>query len=256
MQKFHYIVGLNYEYDKTDPILFVDQTDGSIHPWSPFQTKHHTDNLAFYAELEYRFSKNLVGVGGFRLEYNDDTYIKFLYSEAYRSPTFLEKYADVPTVVVGDVNLKREKIQTLELAIDSKINSKNTLQLTLYILRLKDEITRRAASGGGSEYYNSKGLQNYGAELAINSILNAKTELMFNTSFVDGTNKQTDEHLNFIAHYTANAMLTYHFSKFWSATFSEQFVGEKHYHTTSGEEGSIGSYNLANLSLSYFKKYF
>lgn len=273
-EKFNYIVGLNYEYDKTDPMLFIDQTDGSVHPWSPFQIKHHTENIALYAELEYRFSENIVGVGGFRLEHNSDTdtamnprlglnyelkndsYIKILYSVAYRSPTFLEKYADVPTVLVGDKDLKREKIQTLEVAYDSKINSKNTLQLTLYVLRLRDEITRRTASGGGSEYYNAKGTQNYGSELAINSIINEKTELMFNASYADGENKQTDEGLMFVAHYTANAMLSYHFSKEVSATLSDQFVSSKEYITTGGEKGEIGNYNLVNLSISYFKKPF
>jgi len=263
-----YIVGATYEHDRTDPLEFIDQTDNSIHPFSPFLQKYDTDVYALYAQVKYRFSEKLTSIAGFRVldnsdtgsafvprlglnyEYDTDKYIKFLYSEAYRSPIFVEKYAFVPGILFGDIDLQREKIQTFEVSLDSKLSSKSSLEATVYYLELEDEITRRQAAAGGSEYYNADGYYMYGLELAYNRILSEKSELMLNASYTDGKHNNAGD-VKFIANYTANAMLTYNFNSRWSTTLSDQFVSSKNYVLNTGVTGSIDNYNLANITLTY-----
>jgi len=274
---FKYILGVNYEYDKTDPLLFIDQTDGGIHPFSPFLKEYTTNNVAVYSEMKYSFSNKLTGVVGLRVEDNSDTdtalnprlglnykylpdsYLKILYSEAYRSPTFLEKYADSIGTLLGDEDLNREKIRTLELGIDSKLNKNNTIQVTIYYLKLEDEIIRRSTGNGTEvEYYNSDSLTNYGLEVSLNSILNEKSEFMINGSYVDGERKDNGDNKNIesVAHYTANLMYTYHINTKWSSTLSDQYVSKKDYTTNLGESGSLINYNLTNITVSYLNKPF
>jgi len=270
----YYIVGVSAEYDETDPALFIDKTDGSTSPLSPIKDKEKTNNFAFYAQGKYRFNDKLVGIVGARIEDNSDTgnalnprvglnyeyfaktYFKLLYSEAYRSPAFIEKYADVPNVLLGDKTLDREKIRTIELGFDSQLNQQNSLQVTTFYSELENQITRRTQdSGKGTQYYNGPDLKTYGLEIALNSIINDKTELMINGSYVDGK-QDPDDHVDFIANFTANAMLTYHFTSQWSATLSDQYIGAKSYHTTSNEDGEVDAYNLTNISLSYVQRPF
>ena len=284
-ENLRYIVGALYEYDKTRPLIFVDQTDNSIHPFSPYQDSHTTRNLAFYTEAKYRFNDKFVGIAGFRVEdnsdtgtalnprvgvnyeYSEETYFKLLYSEAYRSPTFLEKYAEVPGVLIGNRELNREKIKTIEAGVDSKLNANNSLQLTLYYLELKDEITRRSTGNGNElEYFNSDGIDNYGLEAALHSIINESCELTLNASYVDGEHNADHsdgkpDTMNFVANYTANAIFTYHLNQEWSSSLSSQYVGNKDFYRvdSSGQiaqSGVISDYILTNITLSYQKRPF
>ncbi len=275
-EDLHYIIGTSYEYDKTDPLIGVFN-DGSLHSHSPFRQKYSQNTISFYTQGTYTFSEKLTGVAGFRIddntdssavfnprvgvnyEYIPDTYIKLLYSEAYRNPVFLEKYANVPTVLSGDEDLKREKIRTYEVGVDSQINRHHSLQATLYYLELRDEITRKKVSSGSGEvkYYNADGRNMYGLELAWNAIINEKTELMTNASYTNGEVRGEEEtHPDYIAHFTANAILSYHLNKKWSVSLSDQYVDAKSYHTNSGDTGEIDSYNLANITLTYLNRPF
>ncbi|HIC43348.1 MAG TPA: hypothetical protein EYO73_03375, partial [Sulfurimonas sp.] len=204
LENLDYIIGLSAEYDKNDPTLFYDQTDGSIHPFSPIKESQSVSNIALYSQVKYMIDDQLTGIAGVRLDHNSDTdsainprlglnyeyipetYFKLLYSEAYRSPVFVEKYPDVPGVLKGDLDLKREKISTFELGLDTQINNSNSLQITSFYAVLKDQIIRQASNLGGSEYVNGERLTTYGLETQLNSILNKKTELMLNASYVDG----------------------------------------------------------------------
>ncbi|MDQ7043826.1 MAG: TonB-dependent receptor [Sulfurimonas sp.] len=273
-----YIVGGIYEHDKTDPLLFVDQTDGSIHPASPFKEKYTTTNIALYTQVQYSFTNKLKTILGLRYEDNSDsganlnprlglnyhystnTKFKLLYSEAYRSPTFLEKYANASGVLLGQKELKRENIHTTELGIDTKLNKRNSLQVTLYHTLLQDEITRRPTGNGSEvEYYNSDGIETYGVEVELTSKLSKDLELYCNTTYTDGkrlNHLPGDSNLDELAHYTANMILNYNFTSQWSSAISSQYISNKTYVLNSDESGEISSYNLSNLTLTYLNRPF
>jgi iron complex outermembrane receptor protein len=274
---FSYIVGMTGEYDEATSLDFLYDSDGTRNDNGGFTVSPHTKTYAAYGQVKYRFNEEWVGIAGIRGEDNDivgfsgivprlgltykaakDTYIKALYSEAFRTPVFLEQYVYVPGFTFGDINLDREEVKNYELALDSALNKENQLQVTLYYLELRKEITRRPAGGGTTEYFNSPGRNMYGVEVEWKSILSQSFEMMLNASYSNGEDKTTeylepgfDGDAPFIANYTANLVLTYHINNQWSGTLSDQFIGSKDYVLQDGTTGSIGHYNLTNLVLTY-----
>jgi iron complex outermembrane receptor protein len=264
-----YIVGGSYENNKSSPFE-AKLDDGGINAdFSPFLKSQQYDNYALYGQLKYRFMADLNGILGLRAEHNSDagssdlvprlgltyrysdaTYLKVQYSEAFRSPIFLEKYAYIPGIILGRIDLKREKIKTLEFAIDTKLNDNNSFTLTAYGLNLSDEITRRERTDGGSEYYNADGRKMYGLEFQWDSIINKDWSFMFNASYVDGKVDDYDESV-FIANTMGNLVVSYQINSFWSASASNQYIGPKHYKSRYDGTGDISSYNLSNLILDY-----
>ncbi len=274
---FSYIVGMTGEYDESTSLDFIYDSDGARNDYGGFTVSPHTKTYAAYAQVKYRFDEDWVGIAGLRGEDNDivgfsgivprlgltyraakDTYIKALYSEAFRTPVFLEQYVYVPGFTFGDIDLKREEAKNYELALDSALNKENQLQVTLYYLELKNEITRRPAGGGATEYFNAPGRSMYGIEAEWKSILSQSFEMILNASYSDGEDKTIEylqpgfnDHAPFIANYTANAMLTYHVNRHWSTTLSDQYISSKEYVLQDGTTGDIDNYNLTNLVLTY-----
>jgi iron complex outermembrane receptor protein len=266
------IIGASFEMDKSDPMLFTDNTDGSTNPLSPFTDSEESHNSAVYAQVKHAFTPELTTVIGLRAENNKhadssgiiprlgisyqfspDHYFKVLYSEAFRTPVFLEKYANVPNILSGDLELEREKIQTFEMGVNSRINQTNTLAITVFQLDLSNEITRRPASPSGTEYYNAPGREMYGIETEWKSMLTNKLSLDFNLSYVDGEEDIFND-APFIANYSMNIMLNYELTPSIDISVSNQTISAKDYILTNNETGEVDAYNLTNLVLNYHQE--
>ncbi len=277
-EAFSYVVGVTGEYDESTSLDFTYDIDGTRNDNGGFTISPHTTTYAAYAQVKYHFDEAWVGIAGLRGEENDmaghsgivprlgltyraaeNTYVKALYSEAFRTPVFLEQYVYVPGFTLGNIDLEREKIKNYELAVDSTLGKNNKVQVTLYFLQLDKEITRRPLpSSTTTEYYNAPGRDMYGIEAEWQSIINQNVEFSLNASYSDGEDKTTEQLQStfdgdapFIANYTANAVLTYRMNKQWSSTLSDQFVGSKDFILQDGTKGSIQHYNLTNLVLTY-----
>lgn len=280
-----YIVGANLEFYKTTPMDFIYDIDGTHHPiGGGFDDSHESETYALYGQIKYRVNENIETIAGLRTEKNSEagysgavprigmtykvkegTYFKALYSEAFRTPIFLEKYIQVPNTLFGTENLERENIRTLELGIDSRINDNNSLQIALFELYLENEITRRlktdTASTTDYEYYNASGRKMYGIEFDWKSIVNDQIEITLNGAFTKGTDETLEDlqpgftgDAPFIASHTINAVVSYYINNQWCITFSDQFVSAKDYVLTDGTEGEVESYNLLNMVISYTQK--
>jgi len=153
---FSYIVGMTGEYDESTSLDFLYDIDGSRNDYGGFTVSPHTETYAGYAQFKYHFNADWVGIAGLRGEDNDivgfsgivprlgltyqaakNTYVKALYSEAFRTPVFLEQYVYVPGFTFGNMDLDREEVKNYELALDSALNKDNQLQVTLYYLELR-----------------------------------------------------------------------------------------------------------------------
>ncbi len=264
-----WIVGAGFEKAKSNPMIFVDLTNGSVNPFSPFLDSKSAENLSVYSQLRYSISKKSSAVVGLRAEDNNssgssgliprlgftyeflpDNYFKILYGEAFRLPVFLEKYVSVPGILQGDPNLEREKIETFEVGFNGRINLKNALSATLFHLDVEDEITRRSALLGGTEYYNSVGREMYGVEVEWKSSLSDRLSADMNMSYMDGEEAELDD-APFTAHYTLNVMLNYRVSFNWDVSLSSQTVSSKDYILNNAQTGSVDSYTLLNAVINY-----
>ena len=268
----NYIVGINFEHQKSDPLLFKYVSDGTLNR-PAFAEEQQAYTVAAYSQFLYKYNKDTQYIVGLRGENNSDadssgfmprlgvthqiipnTYIKLLYSEAFRTPMFIEKYVNLPNVLVGDEDLKREKIKSFEIGIESQIDKQNQLQIALYQLDLEDEILRFPSSTTpATEYVNGDGKEMQGIELEWRSILSDKFELILNASYVDGEDKSLgEEDAPFIANQLANAILSYRMSSRWNMTLSTQYVGERDVVSSITDvRSTLDSYQLFNLTTVY-----
>lgn len=272
-ENINYIVGASIESQKSNPLLFTSDFDGSISA-EAYADNQETNSAAIYTQLKYQMNNDTLFVAGLRSENNSEnggsgimpklgltyqlipeTYIKVLYSEAFRSPMFIEKYVDLNNVLMGDPDLERETIQTFEIGIDSQINEKNKLQLTAYTLNLEDEILRvpLPAPSQATVYENGAGKKMNGLEIEWKSILSKQLELIINAAYVDGEDKSLDEKdAPLIANETLNTILTYYITKNWSTTLTAQHIGEKDVVSSiTNERSTLDSYQLVNFITNY-----
>ena len=264
-----YIVGATYEDDRSSPFKFIFDSNGALNQASPYLDSKSIQSMAGYVQLSGKINEELSYNIGARLEDNSitgnsgllpraglsyevqkDQFLKMMYSEAYRAPGFLELYTDVPGVLLGDENLKREKIKTFEAGYEGAVNPSNSLQATLYYTELSDEITRLSKPSGEVEYINSDGIEMYGVEVQWLSMLTSDLELTLNGSWMDGKKKPLDE-APYIAHWMANAMATYHYDSHLTTTALYHYEGAKDYILTDGSRGEVSDYSLVDLVATY-----
>ncbi len=272
--QLNYIVGATYEEQTSDPLVFRYDADDSLNQ-PAFADEQDTQTAAVYAQIKYQPDTDTILIAGARGESNSQsggsglmprlgithqifpgTYAKLLYSEAFRTPMFIEKYVALANVLQGDVNLRRETIKTYEAGIESQINPNNQLQLTLYNLELENEILRLPLpSSTETIYVNGAGKTMHGIEAEWKSIFLQDYELILNATYLQGKDKSLDEdEAPFIANESMNAILTYNASKQLNMSMTAQYIGNKDTLLDTGERGSIDAYTLINLAATYRHK--
>jgi len=272
--QLNYIIGMSYEEQTSDPLVFRYDADDSLNQ-SAFADEHDTQTAAVYAQIKYQPDTDTILIAGARGESNSEaggsglmprlgvthqifpgTYAKLLYSEAFRTPVFIEKHVDLDNVLQGNENLRRETIKTYEAGIESQINQNNQLQLNLYHLELENEILRfPLPSSTETVYMNADGKTMYGIEAEWKSIFLQDYELILNATYLDGKDKSLgEEKAPFIANESMNAILTYYASKQLNMSMTAQYIGKKDTLLDTGERGSINAYTLINLAATYRQK--
>lgn len=268
-ESLDYILGAAYEKHESDPFVFESLVDGSISPISAYPNNSpEYENLALYGQLQYVYNDQWSGVMGLRWEdnddsgasdliprlgvvyrYTDDTSFKFLYGEAFRSATFIEKYVDSAPALSGNPSLDRETIKTYEVAVESKINATNSITLAAYYLDVEDEI-RRVNSANGPIYQNTDGREMYGIELQWVSRLSDQLNLTLNSTYKDGEEKELGEGVYF-SNFDLTAILDYRFNENWRASLINNYVGSNDYLLNNGQKGDVDAYNLTDIHLAY-----
>jgi outer membrane receptor for ferrienterochelin and colicins len=66
--------------------------------------------------------------------------IKVLYGEAFRAPSFYELYYDDGTAIVSNPDLKSERVKTIELSVEHRLNSIMYGSVSLYQFGIQDLI--------------------------------------------------------------------------------------------------------------------
>jgi len=191
-------------------------------------------------------------------QFKPNSYLKLLYSEAFRTPMFIEKYVSLGGVLFGDPDLERETIKTFEIGVESQIDDQNFIQAVLYSLKLEDEILRfpEASPSTATNYENGDGKVMHGLEFEWRSILSSQLELIANAAFVDGEDKSLKENdAPLIANETANLIMTYQYNPKLSLSAIMQYVGAKDVVNADTDIRSrLDSYQLFNIASVYRKQ--
>ncbi len=197
------VLGVRYEYAQArhNELNTYNENTPSI-PFLPTETliqpdaKRHIFSL--YVNDSIELGEKVDVVGGLRWDnYSDfghalsprlgiiyraikEYNIKLLYSRAYRAPSWLELYATIPGISVGDPSLQAETSDTLELGNIYRPNNDQTLRLNLYVSQIDNLIVRDAAlyQQSGKNYY-------YGAEAEWIASLGIHDDIKTTLSYVE-----------------------------------------------------------------------
>lgn len=181
---------------------------------------------------------------GLVYHYNDKTNIKTMYSKAYRAPSFIELYADVPGLSNGDENLKAEKSETIEVGATYKEDLRNLTRINLYHTTIKDVIYRESAQ------YTQKGKHTLkGIELESRKTLFIDTDLQGAIAYVDGEDEDGKK-LPDVADTTGNIQLSHTFASGFLSNAKVKYVSKRLRHKDDTREDLKG-YTTLDIALSY-----
>lgn len=147
------IAGAEYQWNLQQDMRNYDEA-----PYFPYMNvEKDSENWAVYLQHEFRVSKRFLTNIGIRHDYYDsfggttsprlgviyqpldDTYLKFIYGEAFRAPSVYE--ADYDALAAGyktNPNLKPETIRTYELILERKLGDHMRLSLSGFYYKIDD----------------------------------------------------------------------------------------------------------------------
>lgn len=151
-----------------------------------------------------------------------DTNLKAMYSKAFRAPSWIELYSDIPGVSLGDATLQAATSDTVEAGVIHKVSSETTLKLNAYIYKISNMIYRDPTT----RYYTQLGNNKfYGTELEYDGNILRSLYLNLNLSYVTGKDDQGKE-LTQIANILANANAQYKLSANLTGGSLLKYVGK------------------------------
>ncbi len=272
-EKLEFLGGVSYERCEAGPYLFVDIEPDTTHWLRAWEDEYDTYDIGAYSELSWSLSPKVGVSAGLRINNNKDygtnvvpraglvveaakqLYAKALFGQAFRNPNFFEKHVNTWKVLYGDPELDPEKVSTVDLGLDWKVG-KTSLRLNYFWMETDDLIGRIISTHIADQdtmdfptYANGTGQTINGIESEIRGSVGPKFSYFGNISYKKGKDSETDEDLLFLAETSGNAGLTWRLSDMLQASFNLQLVGSRDGKTSAGDEFTIDSYMLSNLSL-------
>jgi outer membrane cobalamin receptor len=174
--------------------------------------------------------------------------LKFVYGQAFRSPSMLELYFDHPTVV-GNINLKPEFVNSYEIVF-SATQGNFFGQLTGYYSKYSNLIQRISPQiDQPSEYINVGAINTVGIELEAKWQLPSNFSAFINYNLMQGTDAISDSNFNLIPDHTITAGIHKMLGK-WSAGIYSYACSN-----TQGVLHNIAPQYFIDLNLDYSHKY-
>lgn len=239
-----------YAYYNGDP----ESTDTAVYWQSTYKA---SDELTLAAGLRYSDFGEILSNAGNRVSPNlslvyklgDQKYLKVLYGEAFRSPSMVEVYVNIPGINNGNIDLESETIKNLDIIYDMVINELN-LTANIFYFETEDTIKRAIINpvDPTPTYQNLEGIEGYGVELSISGKLNERIFLYANASWMDGEESADGSDISYLTTISANAGIDYRLMSNLSLSSNIQYVGDREDNNSSFE---VDGYTLANIQLEY-----
>ena len=178
-----------------------------------------------------------------------NTWIKFLYGQAFRAPSFLERFLANNIAYKGNPDLTPEKIYTGQIGIQSKFNN-TSVEADIFYSRFKDLIVLgpKPSQNQPSTYENSGRAYSEGFEIALKHKICSSLMLKSNYSFVYTKDEEIDGRSPGAPSHLANIVLEY---KPLENTIisSRLFICGRRYRSPDDTRKHLPSYALLDLSL-------
>ncbi|NIA02652.1 MAG: TonB-dependent receptor [Planctomycetia bacterium] len=218
--------------------------------------KNNISETSAFGQIDYRFNKFRFLLGG---RYTDNENagseftprlatvysidrsqsIKLLYSEGFNSPNFLQTDVQLP-FIVGNKELKAEKVKTLDLAYTYSDNN-NLFVVNAYRLETEEFILRTSATP--PSYDNSGEFERHGLEVDLQH-RRGKLLGFFNMAYIEegDTRKSSDTEAFHTPEITGNLAIHYNLSEQHGLGTSLRYIGPR---------SGIDYYTIWNIDYQY-----
>lgn len=191
-----------------------------------------------YAQDEWNFSRDWALTAGVRHDnYSDfgattnprmalvwdaalDLTAKLLYGQAFRAPSFNEKYSINNPVQQGNPNLRPETNQTWEAAFSWQARRDTQVNLNFFRYEMKDiiRLVPNTAPSVGSTYNNTGKQHGNGAELETVWDYSTRLRLTGNYSFQESIDDATGQDAGYTPHHRFYVRSDWRYSSGWFAS--------------------------------------
>ncbi|MCL5976589.1 MAG: TonB-dependent receptor [Nitrospirae bacterium] len=196
-----------------------------------------------YSDFKDTFNPRAAVVWGFM----DKADLKLLYGQAFRAPNFVELYnANNPTVI-GNPNLKPEKIRTYEAALGYRFTDNFKVDIN-YFINLIDDLIARDAAVSPAQYANKAGARVRGIEVELTGNYTLSNYWKASYTYQEPKDSNTKKRLVDVPSQRAAAGLNYGLSKYLISHIDVLWTGSRP--RASGDtRGRIPSYTTVDLAL-------
>jgi outer membrane receptor for ferrienterochelin and colicins len=176
---------------------------------------------------------------------------KLLYGSSFRAPSFSELYAKNNPVGVGNVNLKPEEIDTLELAFLYEPITNLTTGLSLYKFEAENMIDYIQA-GNIKVAQNNTNLTGQGFEIELDWIINDEMELLVNYANQSTKNDATDVEVAFNPKQQLYIDVRWKMLPKWTVSSQLNLVADRE-RAQGDTRSDVGDYALVDLTIRHKK---
>ena len=179
-----------------------------------------------------------------------DLTTKLLYGQAFRAPTFAEKYGKNNPVLIGETNITPEEIETLELAFDYKPTEALRTVLSLFYYEADDIIDYidGAPPVTPDVATNITAQKGHGLELEFDWLAHETFRLRGNLAYQRSEKVATDEDVIDTPELQFYLNPHWAFLPDWSLDIQYYWIGNRH-RAAGDTRDAIDDYDLVNLSI-------
>lgn len=175
---------------------------------------------------------------------NKNNILKVMYGEAFRAPTFAELYNKNNPTIVGNPNLKPERVKTLETSLQN--NSIDNLQTSLTFFNTKIEDIISLDNG---IYANEGKVTSTGAEIEAKYSLNRGSYILANYTYQKPENEIRGEVLENISNHQAYLAVNYRVDRYFNIFADTKYKGKQSRSSTDSRAEVDGAF-ISNATLS------
>lgn len=189
----------------------------------------------------YEYNKNLSFIYGINIENNthidlqinpritavykkdSQNIFKFMYSRSHRSPSWQELYTKNNKARKGNKDLKPEIVNAFEFAYIKRFSIDSYFQANLFYLINKDQINKVNKE---NQFRNAQDTDLYGFETEYMTMLDDKTKLYINYSYVYGKDNEDHDIAN-VARHMIKGFITRQITPSLDLNLLAKYVGKK-----------------------------
>jgi len=172
--------------------------------------------------------------------------LKLLYGQAFRAPNFQELYNINNPVVVGNPNLKPEKIQTYEAGIGWRLNRYFAANLTYFYSRIHDQIGWDTSTAPAVNANIGK-TETQGIELGVNGAVGTDLNWKLNYTYQDPRDVSNNKRLPYVPSHRASGSVNYALTRYLNLHTDLLWTGPRP-RDTGDTRSEMPSYTTVDLS--------